>query len=160
MCGGDLGEEWMLQCISPGRGARMSPMIWGCICWNGLGTLTIVSGNINAEVFHRMPLSFKITMHQYIVEDPCWITKLKLNNIQRMLWSAAQSPDANIENCWLLFKNQLRKCASRINNAADLEREIRRIWTTFPIHYIQNLYKSLLQRIVRIIRSKGYTTKY
>lgn len=58
--------------------------------WNRPGTLTIVNCNINTEkyreildnevwpvvVFHRMTLSFKMTMHQCIVQDPCLITKL------------------------------------------------------------------------------------
>jgi hypothetical protein len=29
-------------------------MIWGCICWNGPGTLTVVNGNINAEKYREI----------------------------------------------------------------------------------------------------------
>lgn len=29
-------------------------MIWGYICWNGPGTLTIVNGNINAENYKEI----------------------------------------------------------------------------------------------------------
>ena len=169
------GEEWMPQCISPGRGARVSLMIWGCICWNGPGTLTVVNGNINAEKYREIldnelwpDVARHFPQNDFIFQDdnaPVHRARSVLNyktenNIRGILWPA-QSPDANIiENCWLLLKNQLRKCTNRINNAADLEREIRRIWTTIPIHYIQNLYKSLPQTIIKIIRSKGYATKY
>jgi hypothetical protein len=32
----------------------MSLLIWGCICWNGPGTLTIVNGSINAEKYREI----------------------------------------------------------------------------------------------------------
>jgi hypothetical protein len=44
----------MPQCISPRRGAEVSLMIWGCICWNGPCTLTVVNGNINAEKYREI----------------------------------------------------------------------------------------------------------
>jgi hypothetical protein len=37
-------EEWLPQCLSPGCKAKMSLMIWGCITFNGVGTLTTVNG--------------------------------------------------------------------------------------------------------------------
>ena len=29
-------------------------MIWGCICWNGVGTLAKVTGNINSEKYKEI----------------------------------------------------------------------------------------------------------
>ena len=38
--------------LIPPRGTRkFSVMIWGCICWEGVGTLTKVCGNINSEKY-------------------------------------------------------------------------------------------------------------
>ena len=31
---------------------KISLMIWGCICYDGVGTLTAVEGNINAAKLH------------------------------------------------------------------------------------------------------------
>ena len=45
------GEEWLPQCHSPGCNAKMSLMIWGCITFNNVGTLTTVNGNINAAKY-------------------------------------------------------------------------------------------------------------
>ena len=45
------GEEWLPQCLSPDCNAKMSLMIWGCITFNGVGTLTTVNGNINAAKY-------------------------------------------------------------------------------------------------------------
>lgn len=39
----------MPQCNSLCRGAMVSLIIWGCICWNGPGPITIVNDNIDAE---------------------------------------------------------------------------------------------------------------
>jgi hypothetical protein len=41
------GEECLPQCLSSGCKAKMSLMIWGCITFNGVGTLATVNGNIN-----------------------------------------------------------------------------------------------------------------
>ena len=45
------GEEWTPKCLNPGRGACMSLMIWGCIIYEGLGTLTVINGNMNAAKY-------------------------------------------------------------------------------------------------------------
>jgi hypothetical protein len=45
------GEKWTPPCLNPGRGVRVSLMIWGCITYEGVGTLTVVDGNINAQKY-------------------------------------------------------------------------------------------------------------
>jgi hypothetical protein len=37
--------------LNPGGGDRVSLMIWGCITYEGVGTLTVVGGNINAQKY-------------------------------------------------------------------------------------------------------------
>jgi hypothetical protein len=37
--------------LFPGRGVRASLMIWGCITYEGVGTLTVDDGNINAQKY-------------------------------------------------------------------------------------------------------------
>jgi hypothetical protein len=38
--------------VEKGRTDRkFSVMVWGCICYNGVGTLTKVEGNINADKY-------------------------------------------------------------------------------------------------------------
>ena len=38
-------EKWTPPCLNPGRGVRVSLIIWGCITYEGVGTLTVVDGN-------------------------------------------------------------------------------------------------------------------
>jgi hypothetical protein len=54
------GEEWLAQCLSPDYKAKMNLMIWGCITFNGVGTLATVNGNIN------------IAKYIEILEDNLW----------------------------------------------------------------------------------------
>jgi hypothetical protein len=82
------------------------------------------------------------------------------NQLKSMNWPA-QSPDLNIiENCWWRLKRELQKRAANISNVHELRHAIRDIWTYTPIDYIQNLYKSIPRRILRVIRNKGNITKY
>ena len=77
-------------------------MVWGCMCFNGVGTLTRVEGNINAEKYINMidnnlwpvivhyfpddnaPVHRACTVHQY----------MENNNIHHTEWPA-RSPDIN-----------------------------------------------------------------
>jgi hypothetical protein len=43
--------DLLFHCLNPGRGVRVSLMIWGCITYEGVGTLTVVDGNINAQKY-------------------------------------------------------------------------------------------------------------
>lgn len=45
------GEEWDLTCIAPQVGWRLDIMIWRCITNNGVSTLCVVDGNINAQKY-------------------------------------------------------------------------------------------------------------
>jgi len=45
------GEEWTPPCLNLGRGVRVSLMIWDCITYEGVGTLTVVHGNISAQKY-------------------------------------------------------------------------------------------------------------
>ena len=166
------GEEWLPQCLSPGCKAKMSWMIWGCITFNGVGTLTTVNGNTNAAKYIEIledNLWPVIVRHypeeNYIFQDdnaPVYrarsVQNYKIqNNINGMSW-LAQSPDVNIiENCWLLLKNSLQKQLYHVHvhNVTNIVCEIMDIWQTIPLHYIRNLYRSLPTRMLKIIRSKA-----
>jgi hypothetical protein len=82
------------------------------------------------------------------------------NDIHGKTWTA-QSPDLNIiENLWLRIKSSLQNTAGNINTPQELFTVIQDIWMSFTVDYIQNLYISIPRRILAVIRSKGYLTKY
>jgi hypothetical protein len=44
--------------LNPNRGDRASLMIWGCITYEGVGTLTVVDGNINTHKYIEVSDNF------------------------------------------------------------------------------------------------------
>jgi len=45
------GEGWRPDLVKGRTDRKFSVMVWGCICYNGVGTLTKVEGNINADKY-------------------------------------------------------------------------------------------------------------
>ena len=45
------GEGWRPHLVKGRTDRKFSVMVWGCICYNGVGTLTKVEGNINADKY-------------------------------------------------------------------------------------------------------------
>ena len=48
-------EKWRPECLglrsARNGGVRVSAMFWGCVCYNGVGTLTAVEGNMNKDKY-------------------------------------------------------------------------------------------------------------
>ena len=90
--------------LIPPRGTRQfSVMIWGCICWEGVGTLTKVCGNINSEKYVSIideniwPV---IARHfpdnnYFFQDDNAPVHRSRVTLIKNMSWPA-QSPDLYI----------------------------------------------------------------
>jgi hypothetical protein len=51
-------KESVAPWLNPGRGDRASLMILGCITYEGVGTLTVVDGNINAQKYIEVSDNF------------------------------------------------------------------------------------------------------
>lgn len=150
-------------------------MIWGCITFDGVGTVTVLDGNINAQKYINIideqlwpVIARHFPRNNYIFQDdnaPIHrariVQEFKVqNNMHSMVWPA-QSPDLNIiENIWLRLKRELKNGNETFMCINQLEAAIRRIWVNIPNDYVQSLYRSILRRIHRVLRSKGYITKY
>lgn len=169
-------EGWRPDLVQPRASQpRYEVMIWGCISWNGVGTITPVNGNINAEKYQDIleeNLWPVIARHfprggYFFQDDNAPVHRARStqeyiarNGINCLSWPA-QSPDINIiENLWLLIKRKLQARISFIKSKDDLVEEIRGIWTSITPDYVQNLYKSIPNRILNVIRLKGHLTKY
>jgi transposase len=169
-------EGWrpdLVQSTTPR--AKYDVMIWGCICWEGVGTVTPVEGNITASKYQDIlednlwpVLARHFPQNGYYFQDdnaPVHRARstqeyVARNHINCLSWPA-QSPDLNIiENVWLYIKRKLQTRTGWIHSRADLIEEIRRIWTTITPAYIQSLYRCIPRRIQHAIRLKGHLTKY
>lgn len=74
------------------------------------------------------------------------------------------SPDMNItENVWAMLKQKVRKDCfefGRTGGRRDFESLVERKWEEIPIEVIENLYKSLPNRMKQILESEGTISKY
>lgn len=168
-------EGWRPDLVGRRAQPSFQVMVWGCICFEGVGTLTRVDGNINANKYINIledniwPV---ITRHfprnNYLFQDdnaPVHRARVvkeytARNRLKCMSWPA-QSPDINIiENVWLYIKRKLQVRVNFINSSQDLYNEILRIWQDIDVEYIRSLYKTLPKRIQSVIRLKGHFTKH
>ena len=172
-------EAWRPECLglyschSPRK--NVSAMFWGCISYNGIGTLTPVQGNIDSGKYievldqHLWPVIAKEFPNGgwTFQEDNCpvhvsrqtihWKTE---NNIETLPWPS-QSPDFNIiENVWRTIKVQLGKRLGEIQSQKDLINVVLDIWGSLDQAYIRGLYNTIPSRLQAVLKAKGAITKY
>jgi hypothetical protein len=63
----------------------------------------------------------------------------------------------NIENVWLRIKRALQPIGGNISTQSELIAEIRRVWESLPVNYIQGLYQTIPTRIREVIRIMIYS---
>ena len=150
-------------------------MIWGCICYDGVGTLTAVEGNINSakyiDILDKNLWSVVVWYFEgkeYLFMDdnapvhrPNTAENYKdQNEVTSMEWPA-KSPDlSTIENIWLYKKRELQKSAVDITTKNDLLREIQSVWRNIELDYMRNLYQTIPDRLNDVIEMKGHLTKH
>ena len=169
------GEGWRPDLVPKQNGRKLSVMVWGCLCFDGVGTLSRVNGNINAQKYIEIlddnlwPVLVRhFPAGNYLFQDdnaPVHRARIvqefiARNRIKNMSWPA-QSPDLNIiENVWLYIKRKLQQRMHRINTENDLYAQTLNIWQDITQNYVRNLYQSIPRRILQVIRLKGHLSKY
>ena len=101
---------------------KISLMIWGCICYDGVGTLTAVEGNINSATYiDILDKNLWSVVVWYFEGKECLfmddnapvhrahnVDNYKDQNEATSMEWPAQSPDLNIiKNIWLYMKREL-----------------------------------------------------
>lgn len=141
-------------------------MIWDCICYDGIGTLTSVNGNINSEKYidilenNLWPVIVRHFPHgNYVFQDdkaPVHRSRLLSaykdeSNINTTSWPA-RSPDINIiENIWLKLKRHLQSTRDTID---QLIAEVTRFWQNLSVEYVRQLYATIPTRLLEVIKMK------
>jgi len=170
-----VGESNLPCCLGAPPTPRISLMIWGCVTYDGVGTLTVTTGNVNAQQYidildkqlwpvickHFPAGDFIFQVDNAPIHRARVLSEYEARNaLHSMLWPA-QSPDINIiENILYRIKRELKRHPERLTSAAQLETAIWTIWEKVPVSYTQNLYASIPRRLQNLIKSRGYITKY
>ena len=168
-------EKYRPHLVCPSSQRKISLMIWGCICYDGVGTLVAVEGNINAVKYIEIldknlwpVIVWYFDNGDYLFVDdnaPVHTAHIvgdykEINGLNSLEWPA-QSPDLNIiENIWLHIKRKLQTSQANIVNKNDLFAEIQRVWERIELEPIRELYISIPDRLKNVIDMKGHLTKY
>ena len=150
-------------------------MMWGCICFDSVWTLTAAEGNINSakniEILDKnlwpvVVWYFEGKEYLFINDNAPVHRAHTVDNykdqseVTSMEW-LAQSPDLNIiQNIWLYMKRELQKSAINIATKNDLLREIQSVWWNIELDYIRNVYQSIPDRLDNVINMRAHLTKY
>lgn len=163
------------DCVCPPAQRKLSVMIWGCITYFGVGTITTVKGMINRHKYIEiLENNLWPVIARHFPEQDCLFQDdnapihraqdvkdyKEENQINGLEWPA-QSPDLNvIENVWLKVKLRLQQRVEVINTVDELSAAIRNVWENLSVEYIQGLYLSIPKRLKKVVRMKGEMTKY
>lgn len=168
-------EGYRPDCVCPRSQRKLSVMIWGCITYNGVGTICCVDGIINAVKYIQIlednlwpVIARHFANDRYVFQqDNAPVHKARVvseyfenNNISTLEWPP-QSPDLNIiENVWLKIKIKLKSMVHNINNKNQLYEAITDVWRSLDTEYIQSLYNTIPDRLKEVRKAKGNITKY
>ena len=167
------------------RGERYSPrfvqgtvkhspyvMIFGSLCYDGLGTIDQVRGTMDRYEYHRLLRCQAIPSYRKLIgddgyflqdNDPKHKSKYCMNYLDKQSFTLidfpAQSPDLNvIENFWYHLDDVCkdRKC----NSDKEVMQLLQNSSDILSIDYLHRLVDSMPRRLRAVIKAKGGPTKY
>jgi len=165
------------DCIPPTvKHGGCSLMVWACFCWDKIGPIVVIDGNLNHEKYisiltnKQLPFwkQMKRRFRSPIFQDDgarahtihAVVNWKRMNAINSFIWPA-QSPDLNpIEHLWSFLKQQVKRRKPHPNNLKQLEEYIYEEWKQLDPSMLRNAVLSMPRRIRAVVRSKGYQTKY
>lgn len=149
-------------------------MVWGGFCYNGTLPLAWISTRMTAEKYTNL-LEISLLEHAEHIMGPDLIfqhdnasihsakhTKewLRVKNFEVLEWPPC-SPDLNpIENLWGILAKQVYSGGRQFKTVSELKNRIKEAWEQIPRETLENLVKSMPQRIYQLILNKGRQIKY
>lgn len=153
-----------------------SVMVWGCMCYDGVGYACKINGTMDAELYKTILDDelqesidfFDMDRDQLIFQqdnDPKHTSRIAKkwfadNNIRVLEWPA-QSPDLNpIEHLWSHLKKRLNAYDEHAKGINELWERIEHEWNAIPNDICANLIESMPRRVSAVLKAKGGYVKY
>ena len=150
-------------------------MVWGCMTMKGIGHLTKIEGNMNAELYCEIlcnELMNSLEYHDLNVgnvifqqdNDPKHTSKKAKECLEELglnvLEWPAQSLDLNpIEHLWGHLKWCLNAWLTQPTGMLDLWERVEVKWEGIPLDVKQKLIDSMPCHVVAVLKAKGSMTK-
>ena len=166
------GEEFLPECCDRTVQHAASVMVWGSMCWHGVGSLVKLEGRLNSTAYQRVLEEHMIADAEAMIgEDfvfqqdnaPIHTSRstrqwLREHDVTLLEWPP-KSPDANpIENLW----RDMKTAANRFQptTSDELWDALQEAWQQIPLAHIRNLVESVPRRLDAIRTAKGGNTRY
>ena len=168
-----VGEEFDDECIKTTFKGSVGVMVWGCIGWNGVGSLHFCTENVNQTYYQHI---LNVALPESIglldlpddfvfMQDNAPAHKAKstrryfeTNGIE-ILNHPPQSPDLNpIEHVWCHMSRELMNAAPK--TLQELTVAIENAWLSVPLKLVRTLIGSMPRRLRAVVRNNGGQTKY
>ena len=166
------GEEFLPECCDCTVQHAASVMVWGSMCWHGIGSLVKLEGRLDSiayqQVLEEHMLADAETMigEDFVFQQdnaPIHTSRstrqwLREHDVTLLDWPP-KSPDANpIENLWRDIKTAANRRQPR--NANELWNALLEAWQQIPPAHVQNLAESVPRRLEAIRKARGGNTRY
>jgi transposase len=164
-------EEQLLSRRVMGGG---SVMVWAGFCFSGKSPIVLLRGKQNTVAYERtlsdnlLPFIARLgggqwqfvqdnaTIHSKLERDG-WFTT---HNIAVIKWPS-RSPDLNpIENLWASLARLVYANGTQFQTVKELEEAIGRAWEAIDAQQLENLVRSMPNRIFELINKNGGPTSY
>jgi transposase len=153
-----------------------SVMVWGCITSHGVGELHRIEGIMDRFVYvDILTKSLLGTLEKHNLDreavyfqqdgDPKHRSAhargfLELEGLDVLPW-CPNSPDMSpIENVWNYLDRMVRSRYPLPKNLDELWLALKEEWENIPQEFINNLYRSMPNRVCDLLKAKGHHTRY
>ena len=152
-------------------------MIWSFIFWDGRGPALFLRGGIDQDLYKTILLQYVLPHCEEMLDETgepqlfmddgasshdaeAVIEYAASLGIQRPYWPP-NSPDLNpIEHIWGWLKHKLTNMEPTPQTLAEVEEAVTKFMEELDFHSIQNLFRSMPERIQALLTACGGNTKY
>lgn len=151
-----------------------SVMVWGAITSKGVVELVVLNGRQTSKDYlellktQKIKITEKLEQQSYIFQQdnaPIHTAKIikqwfQLEKMNVLDWPAL-SPDLNIiENAWGWLSRNVYAGGRQYDSIEELIQAIKTQWKSIPTRIVKNLFNSMPNRLIEVLKKNGGATSY